>query len=133
MRNRCSHGPQLDNVAPHVLFDSDMSRPKDEHHPPEEIRAYIDRYMPGFAKDISIGFVSGHYRVCVTDREHVVHIIKIHPKEIDADHEEYLKTKARTATPKTRIQNSLDRARKTAAAFKAKLGRGKEHDLERER
>jgi hypothetical protein len=116
-----------------MLFRVNMSRRGDELHPPEVIDDYVRRNYQGLenAREISIGMVGGRYRVTVVDSQHIIHTLKIDPKEIDADREEQLKIKARAATQKTRDNKVLAQARKINAAFKAMRGRDKDHDRER--
>ena len=110
-----------------------MARQEGEQHSHKEIGDYVARNYPelkGNTVGMSIGLLGGNYRVIVTDTQHVNHTLKIDPKEIDADREARLKSEGRTAT--ARDSNKLDRARKAAAAFKAKLGRGTDRDHDRE-
>ena len=53
-------------------------------HSPE-IRGFIQRNYSGLAKEenMSIGLVSGNYRVAVLDRYKVLHTLNIEPKWID--------------------------------------------------
>jgi hypothetical protein len=112
-----------------------MSRREGELHPPEVIDEYVRRNYQGLenAREISIGMVGGRYRVAVVDSHHIIHTLKIDPKEIDADREERLKTKASAATQKTSDNKVLAQARRINAAFKARRGRDKDHDHDRER
>jgi len=112
-----------------------MARRDDELHPPEVIDEYVRLNYEGLGNHggISIGLVGGIYRVAVTDLFHVTHTLKINPKEIDAWREAQIKKIARTATAKASADKKLDRARKTAAAFKAKQGRSTDRDRDRER
>ena len=63
------------------------SKNKEVLHSPEEIEAYIYRNYPELSKnrEVSIGLVSGNYRIAVVDKFHVLHTLKIEPKEIDRD------------------------------------------------
>jgi hypothetical protein len=107
----------------HLNTKEKMARKKDEHHSPEELRAYMNRNYTdmGNMRHMSIGFMGGRYRIVMQDTQKVLHTFRIDPKDVDAD------------IAKVSKEETLGRARKLAGAVRDRKPNRPDKDHDRER